>query len=73
MDNDSMDALFVRVFIQERKIIMDMGGSKYKGRYKSRGKGIRKCWKCGRVRHYKKDYKSKNVDQILIWYQIVLR
>ena len=40
-----------------------MGRSKSKGRSKSPGKGIRKCWKCSKVVHYKKDYRSKNVEK----------
>ena len=61
MDNHSMDALFVRGFPQERNKNKGSGGrSKSKGRYKSPGKGIRKCWKCSKVGHYKKDCRYKN-------------
>ena len=56
MDNHSMDALSVRGRPQERnKNKGSEGRSKSKGRSKSLGKGLRKCWKCGKDGHYKKD------------------
>ena len=59
-----MDSLSVRGHPQERnKNKGSRGRSKSKGRSKSPGKGIRKCWKCGKVGNYKKDYISKNFEK----------
>jgi hypothetical protein len=39
------------------------GRPKSTGRSKSPGKYLRKCWKCGKTEHYKKDCKSKKVEK----------
>jgi hypothetical protein len=64
MDGHSTDALFVRGCTQERNHGKPSGRrSKSTGRSKSPGKSLRKCWKCGKTRHYKKDCKSKKVEK----------
>jgi hypothetical protein len=66
MDSHSTNALFVRRRPQDRNTNKSSGveeRSKYKGRSKSLGKYLRKCWKCGKSRHYKKDCRFKNVDK----------
>jgi hypothetical protein len=37
--------------------------SKYTSRSKSPRKYLRKCWKCGKTGHHKKDCKSKKVEK----------
>ena len=54
MDNHSMDALSMRGCPEERN---KNKGSR--GTSKSCGKGIRKCWKCGKDGHSKKDCRFK--------------
>ena len=62
MDGHSIDSLFVRGCTQDRNPGKSSGGrSKCTGRSKSLGKSLRKCWKCGKTWHYKKDCKSKKV------------
>jgi hypothetical protein len=64
MDGHSTDALLVRGHTQDRNPSKpSRWGSKYTGRSKSPGKYLRKCWKCGKIGHYKKDYKSKKVEK----------
>ena len=47
--------------------IKDLGRYKLKGRSKSLEKGIRKCLKCGKDGHYKKDCRSKNVEKAKVY------
>jgi hypothetical protein len=64
MDGHNTDDLFVRGGTQDRNPGKPSGWrSKSTGRYKSPGKSFRKCWKCGKIGHYKKDFKSKKVEK----------
>ena len=64
MDGHNTDALFVRGSTQDRNPGKPSGWrSKSTGRSKSLGKSLRKCWKCGKTGHYKKDFKSKKVEK----------
>jgi hypothetical protein len=64
MDGHSIDALFVRGRTQDRNHgKSSRGRSKSIVRSKSPRKYLRKCWKCGKTRIYRKDCKSKNVDK----------
>ena len=64
MDTHSMDSLSVIGFHRERNTNNgSQGRSKNKGGSISLGKSIRKCWECGKCKHYKKDFISKNVNK----------
>jgi hypothetical protein len=64
MEIQSTYALFVRGHSQERnKNNSSSGRSKYRGRYKSLGKFVKVCWRCGKQGHYKKQCRSKSVER----------
>jgi hypothetical protein len=63
MEGSTKDALMVR----GRPVDRDKGKfsgrkSKLKGRSKSSVQSTRRCWKCGKVGNYKRDYKSKAIE-----------
>jgi hypothetical protein len=62
MEGLTKDALMVR----GRPVDRDKGKfsgrkSKFKGRSKSSVQLTRRCWKCGKARNYKREYKSKEI------------
>ena len=61
MDIHSMDACLWEVALGRETKIMDQRSNK--GRSKSQGKCISKCWKCDKDGNYKKDCKCKNVEK----------
>jgi hypothetical protein len=64
MDGHNTDSLFVRGHTQDKNPGKPLGWrSKYTGRSTSPGKYFSKCWKCGNIRHYKKDCKPKKVQK----------
>jgi hypothetical protein len=56
MDGHNTDALSVRGHTQDRKPGKSSGGRpKSTSRSNYPRKSLRKCWKCGKTGHYKKD------------------
>lgn len=67
MEGSTHDALMVRGrLVKKVKGISSNAISKSRGRSKSRSKSpfqlTRKCWKCGKERHYKRDYNLKGIE-----------
>jgi hypothetical protein len=59
-----MDVLSIREHSLDRnKNNSSSGRSKSRGRSKSPRKSLRKCWKCGKTKHYKKDCRYKGIGR----------
>ena len=64
MEGHRTDTLFARGRSQERnKSNFSSGISKSKGRYKSPGKFVKVCWRCGKKGYYKNKCRSKSVER----------
>jgi hypothetical protein len=64
MEGKNTDALFARGHSQERNRSKSSSGiSKSKGIYKSLGKFVKVCWRCGKQRNCKKQCRSKSVER----------
>ena len=63
MEDVAKDVLFIRCHPQDKKKKSSGVRSKSIGSSKSLRQFIRKWWKCGKVRNYKKYWKSKNVNK----------
>jgi hypothetical protein len=67
MGNNNTKELFVRGHSKDRDtnkyLAGEGGGYKSKGRSKSSGKTLRKCWKCGKDGDYKRDCRYNKVDK----------
>jgi hypothetical protein len=60
MEGQSTNTLFARGHSQERnRSTFSSGRSKSKGGYKSLGKFVKVCWRCGNEGNYKKQCRSK--------------
>jgi hypothetical protein len=55
--------LFIRGCPYKNKNKSFGGTYKSRGRFEYLGQSIRRCWKCGKFGHYKKDCISKKVDK----------
>eukprot|EP00253_Pinus_taeda_P030009 PITA_30009 len=58
MESQNGDTLFVRGWSQNKN-----KNNSLTGRYKSPGKFVKVCWKCGKEGHYKNDYRYKTREK----------
>ena len=64
IENHSTDALSVRLGHTKERGKSIGGRSKSRGRSKFPGDSLKKlCWKCGKLGHFKKNYRSKSVER----------
>jgi hypothetical protein len=64
MDIHTIYALSIRGCILDRNKNKSLNGrSKSRGRSKYLGKSLKKCWKCSKVGHFKKDCRSQIVER----------